>query len=229
MCRYFLFLCLALTSINCQQSSGPKIVSKTTIIAEDTLDNEKKVTNQAHKFEGWEEIIDSAYINLDIRYASDNNFTKKIIYDCPKCYLRPEVAKALRACAKFINEKYNYKVILYDCYRPRPYQQKLWDIVPDPKFVSDPKKGSMHNRGMAIDIGLLDQNDNLLDMGSDFDHFGPKSYFNDPSISKQAKANRQILREALELYGFEGITSEWWHYSYRKNIKAFSDWLWPCE
>lgn len=177
----------------------------------------------------WTQINPTVNIIVDLKYATTDNFTNQVIYNCGKCYLRPHVAKALQSAANQFLQVHNLSIILYDCYRPRPAQQKLWDIVPDPTFVSDPAKGSMHNRGMAIDIGLVDSKGNVLDMGSEFDHFGPESYFNAKGISDLSVNNRKILRQTLEEYGFEGINSEWWHYSYRKNVAALSDWQWSCD
>ena len=178
----------------------------------------------------WVEIIESDEMTkLDIRYATENNFTKKQIYDCARCFLRPEVGKQLLGFREHMINKYKLGIILYDCYRPRPYQQKLWDIVPDERYVGNPAKGSMHNRGMAIDIGLIDSEGNILDMGTEFDHFGEASFHSATNISKEAIENRKLLKKEMGLYGFKPITSEWWHYSYRKNVKELSDWVWECN
>ena len=176
----------------------------------------------------WAEILADDLVKLDIRYATENNFTNKQIYDCPRCFLRPEVAEKLDLFRAHLLEKHKLRIILYDCYRPRPYQQKLWDIVPDERFVGNPAKGSMHNRGMAIDIGLIDQEGKILDMGSAFDHFGPESFHSATNISKEAIENRKLLKDEMALFGFKPITSEWWHYSYRSNVQALSDWVWEC-
>ena len=178
----------------------------------------------------WAEVIsDNPMTLLDLRYATENNFTKQQIYDCARCFLRPIVHKNLLDFQKHMIKKYQLGIILYDCYRPRPYQQKLWDIVPDERFVGNPAKGSMHNRGMAIDIGLIDVDGNILDMGTEFDHFGKESFHSATNISKEAIKNRKILKEEIGLFGFKPITSEWWHYSYREDIGQLSEWLWPCE
>lgn len=177
----------------------------------------------------WVEILaEDSMLMLDIRYATKNNFTSKQIYDCARCFLRPEVATQLNKFRARILEEYNLGIILYDCYRPRPYQQKLWDIVPDPRFVGDPAKGSMHNRGMAIDVGLIDMKGNILEMGSDFDHFGQESFHSATNISQEAIKNRKLLKDEMANFGFLPITSEWWHYSYRENIQGLSDWVWEC-
>lgn len=178
----------------------------------------------------WSEVLASdSTIVLDIRYATQNNFTEKQIYDCARCFLRPEVEEQLQKFRAHISEEFNLGIILYDCYRPRPYQQRLWDIVPDERFVGNPAKGSMHNRGMAIDIGLIDAKGHILDMGSEFDHFGQASFHSATNISKAAIKNRKLLKEEMAKFGFMPITSEWWHYSYRENVKPLSDWVWECD
>ena len=178
----------------------------------------------------WGEITaEDSMTVLDIRYASTNNFTEKQIYDCPRCFLRPEVKDKLLAFRQHMIDSFGLGIILYDCYRPRPYQQRLWDIVPDERFVGNPAKGSMHNRGMAVDIGLINQAGELLDMGSDFDHFGQKSFHSATNISKEAIKNRLLLKSEIGRFGFKPITSEWWHYSYRENVMELSDWVWECD
>ncbi len=177
----------------------------------------------------WTEILPSPTLLIDLKYATTDNFTDKQIYDCDRCFLRPHVADALDDFHNHLQEKYKLGIVLYDCYRPRPYQQKLWDIVPDRRYVTPPSKGSMHNRGMAIDIGLVDITGNILDMGSAFDHFGPKSFHSATDISTAAIANRKLMKSELLRFGFKGITSEWWHYSYRKEVMPLSDWVWECD
>lgn len=176
----------------------------------------------------WTEITGNSNIFLDLKYATTDNFTKRQIYDCSRCFLRPHVADSLYALVEYLKTEYNYSVILYDCYRPRSYQQKLWDIIQDRRYVTPPEKGSMHNRGMAIDIALADSTGILLDMGTAFDHFGQSSFHSATDISQEAIDNRKILKSVAARYGFLHITSEWWHYSYRKDIKVLDEWMWPC-
>ena len=190
---------------------------------------EEKPQNDYNRKE-WAEVVpyDSLTV-LDLKYATKDNFTKQQIYDCARCFLRPVVKKQLLGFREHMLNKYDLGIILYDCYRPRPYQQKLWDIVPDEKYVTNPSKGSMHNRGMAVDIGLIDREGNILDMGTPFDHFGRESFHSASNISKEAIENRKLLKKEMGRYGFKPITSEWWHYSYREDIGPLSDWLWSCD
>ncbi len=167
-------------------------------------------------------------IVLDMRYATSNNFVKIQLYDCGKCYLRPPVAKALLEVQKDL-ETQHLGLKMFDCFRPRPIQQKLWDKVPDPRYVTNPAKGSMHNRGAAVDLTIVDANGKELDMGTEFDYFGQKAYHTYTKHNDTINANRKILKETMEKHGFSSIRTEWWHYSYKKGSYKLSDYLWPCD
>ncbi len=149
---------------------------------------------------------------LDMKYATADNFLKKIVYDCPKCFLRNSTAEALlRANEAFLKKGYRIKV--FDCYRPLDVQKKMWELVPNPIYVADPAKGSIHNRGGAVDLTLVDESGQELDMGTEFDHFGPESAHGYGNLSKRVKRNRKMLRRIMEAHGFRTFESEWWHYN----------------
>lgn len=167
-------------------------------------------------------------IKLDIRYATANNFTKSKIYDCPRCLLRPEAAKALVKAHKALQKK-SLGLKMFDCYRPRPYQQRLWDKVPNPDYVTPPAKGSMHSRGAAVDLTIVDKNGKELDMGTPYDFFGKEAHTDNTSLPAHVLANRKLLREALEAVGFKGIRTEWWHFSFQGKDFPLSDYVWPCN
>lgn len=176
----------------------------------------------------WTELVDSDKFLLDVRYATPNNFMKEVIYDCGRCFLRPNVANQLNKVAKEL-AKQNYGLILYDCYRPLPAQQKLWNIMPNASYVTPPKKGSMHNRGHAVDIGLIDlQTREILDMGTEFDYFGKKAHYTYQDHAPKVMKRRILLRKTMEKYGFSGIRTEWWHFSIKKHAAALSSWEWEC-
>ncbi len=167
-------------------------------------------------------------IQIDIRYATENNFTNIVMYDCGKCFLRPEVAKAIVKINEDVQLKGFGGIKLFDCYRPRPYQQRLWDKVPDPRFVSHPSKGSMHTRGAAVDLTIIDKEGNELDMGTDFDFFGREAFHNYPH-NDSILYNRSLLKSMMYKRGFKHISSEWWHYSYTLKNYVLSDWVWECN
>ncbi len=107
--------------------------------------------------------------------------------------------------------------------------QLLWDIVPDARYVTPPAKGSMHNRGLALDIGLADVNGKLLDMGTAYDTFSPESWSTHVFENEKINQNRSLLRGMMKAAGFSGIRTEWWHFSYPLKQVTLQDWQWPCE
>ncbi len=177
----------------------------------------------------WQEVnrLDPS-IRLDLRYATDNNFVDEKMYDCGRCFLRPDVAIAVVDAHRFL-QKQGLGLKMYDCYRPRPIQWKLWNKVPDARYVADPRKGSMHNRGMAVDLTIVDSLGNELDMGTDFDFFGKEAYHNYRDHSAEIADNRALLLKTMEAHGFRPTSTEWWHYSYKPKTFNLDDWLWPCE
>ena len=178
----------------------------------------------------WVRILDiDATIVEDMRYATADNFVEEIMYDCAACYLRPEAAAAVGEAHKMLQEQDYGGLKMFDCYRPRPIQQKLWDKVPDARYVTPPWKGSMHNRGLAVDLTIIDSLGNQLDMGTKFDYFGIEGYHTYFGHSDEVQANRDLLKETLSKVGFRHIRTEWWHYSFRKVTYPVSDWLWDCE
>jgi len=166
-------------------------------------------------------------IKIDIKYATTDNFVKEKMYDCGRCYLRPEVAEAIVRVHKKLQKK-GLGLKIWDGYRPRPFQQRLWNKMPDARFVTNPKKGSMHNRGAAVDLTIVDKNGKELDMGTPYDFFGEKAYQTYTNLPKNILANRKLLKESLVQEGFKPIRTEWWHYSYSLKYYALSDWLWNC-
>jgi zinc D-Ala-D-Ala dipeptidase len=166
-------------------------------------------------------------IRLDIRYATTDNFTKAKIYDCPACLLRVEAAQALVKAHKALQKK-GLGLKMFDCYRPRPYQQRLWDKVPNPDYVTPPAKGSMHSRGAAVDLTIVDASGKELDMGTPYDFFGVEAHTDYKKHTSKIQANRDLLRETLDAVGFKGIRTEWWHFSYQAKDYALSDYVWPC-
>ncbi len=167
-------------------------------------------------------------IRLDIRYATTDNFTKAKIYDCPRCLLRPEAAEAIVKAHKMLQKK-GLGLKMFDCYRPRPYQQRLWDKVPNADYVTPPAKGSMHSRGAAVDLTIVDANGKELDMGTPYDFFGVAAHTDHTNLPAKVLANRRLLRETLQAVGFKGIRTEWWHFSFQGKNYPLSDYVWPCD
>lgn len=177
----------------------------------------------------WKEInFKETHIIQKLAYADTANFMHEKIYPCAKCFLRPEVATALLYANQFAAHL-NLRLVLFDCYRPKIYQQKMYDLVKNPDYVALPIKGSMHNKGLAVDIGLADDKGSLLDFGCDFDDFSDKAHFSYPGISAQAKANRKQLQEIMLQAGFEPYKNEWWHFNFKKVDYPVDDFTWTCN
>lgn len=186
----------------------------------------------------YENTNDSTFVNLidyshdfvfEMKYATDDNFLKSKVYDCAECYLRLKTIKALlNANEKF--KKKGYRIKIFDCYRPLDIQKKMWKIVSNPKYVADPKKGSIHNRGGAVDITLVDLKGKELDMGTPFDYFGVEASHNYQSLSNEVKRNRKLLRKIMTKNDFVAFESEWWHYNLKNSNKdSVSNFKWKCN
>lgn len=166
-------------------------------------------------------------ILLDLRYATEHNFVQEKMYDCGRCLLRKEVGLAVIQVHKQLC-KQGLGLKMFDCYRPRPVQWRLWKKVPDPRYVADPRKGSMHNRGSAVDLTIVDAKGKELDMGTGYDFFGPEAYHNYMKLPEKTLANRRLLKTTMENLGFRPTSTEWWHYSYRLKSFPLSDMMWDC-
>lgn len=181
---------------------------------------------------------DTSFVNLrelskdfvyDLKYASDDNFLKQKVYDCSECYLRKNTAEALIRANKLFLRK-GYRIKFFDCYRPLDVQKKMWAIVSNPNYVANPARGSIHNRGGAVDITLVDKNNKEVDMGTPFDFFGDKSSHSFKELDKHILKNRKLLKDIMLKSGFESLDSEWWHYTLI-GAKKFnlSNFKWKCK
>lgn len=159
----------------------------------------------------------SSEFSYEIRYSTPNNFIGEVLYDCSVCLLQPEVAQALLKANQFFCEK-GYRIKLYDCYRPLDVQKKMWAKVPRPTYVANPYgKGSIHNKGAAVDITLETLEGCFVDMGSDYDFFGRAAHIDNYNFSEEILKHRKILFDGMRKYGFKTVRTEWWHFSFRKN------------
>ena len=173
------------------------------------------------------QLLDST-IKVELRYATINNFMKKIMYDSiTELYLQKDVALKLSKAQTYLKKLFpNYSLLVYDGVRPLSVQQKMWEaldsipIAERGKFLSNPKNGSIHNYGAAVDLTICDENGTPLDMGAAYDEIGKIAY---PSfeqeflqkglLTKQHIENRKLLRKVMSQAGFYNIPSEWWHFN----------------
>jgi D-alanyl-D-alanine dipeptidase len=150
-------------------------------------------------------------IRLDIRYATDNNFTGKAVYPCARCLLRKDVAEKLVRVNQALRER-GFGLKVYDCYRPLAVQKKFWEIMPDERYVANPAKGSRHNRGSAVDLTLTDLEGRDMAMPSGYDDFSERAHRNYPDTPEEQRRNSLILEEAMKKEGFIPYPTEWWHF-----------------
>jgi D-alanyl-D-alanine dipeptidase len=161
--------------------------------------------------------IDGSLI-LDIRYATDNNFTGRQVYPSARCYLRQDIADRLVKVQKLLHRQ-GFGLKVYDCYRPFSVQEQFWRIMPDERYVLEPVrkdgemvKSSRHNRGAAIDVTMVDRKGRELPMPTEFDNFTEKAHRGSVAASSTARKNSRILEKAMVSQGFDPLPTEWWHF-----------------
>lgn len=152
-------------------------------------------------------------IKIDIKYATEDNFTGQKLYNVPKCFLRKFVALKLDSVQKEL-EKIGLGLKVWDCYRPLSVQKILWAIVPDERYVANPAKGSRHNRGCAVDLTLVDSLGNELPMPTKYDDFTEKAHRNYNDLPDTVVKNRKLLEDVMKKYGFIPLPTEWWHFDF---------------
>lgn len=166
--------------------------------------------------------IDSDLINLkcfgdlfkfDIKYATTDNFTHSQLYPEPICYLRYVAARDLMDAARFFKTQ-GVMIKMFDGYRPRRVQYVMWDVCPNPNFLSPPSVGSIHNRGGAVDLTLVYPDGSELDMGTPYDFCGPEAYTSNTNLPDSVLANRGLLIDNITRFHFNKIRTEWWHFSH---------------
>ena len=162
------------------------------------------------------------YVNVqeDLRYRTADNFMGEILYfpdsECMPCLLRDTTARALARVQQALDtlaSGQGLSILLWDAYRPYSVQKKMWAHTPDTNYVANPYTGgSSHNKGLAVDLTLVDAAGNVLDMGTKFDDFSEKAHHGYKRLPKEVRANRLLLKTAMEAAGFVALPTEWWHY-----------------
>lgn len=153
-------------------------------------------------------------IELDLRYATTNNFIHKRIYqNVTTTYLCMKAITALSEVQQKLIEK-GLGLKIFDAYRPYAATELMWELVKDDRYTADPKKGSGHNRGIAVDLTIIDFNTKKeIAMGTAFDNFSDTAHHNFTALSNEILQNRLLLKELMEHNGFKALDTEWWHYS----------------
>ncbi|HWK45388.1 MAG TPA: D-alanyl-D-alanine dipeptidase [Stellaceae bacterium] len=158
------------------------------------------------------EVTEAAFdVDIEIAYATPDNVTGQPVYSRPGCYLHRDAADLLKKSID-LAARQGLRLRLYDCFRPSEAQWKLWNFRPDPEFIADPRRGSPHSRGVAVDLTLLDGTGRMLDMGTGFDAFTPLSHHGNIEVSPDAQRNRFLLMGIMTTAGWDFYRNEWWHY-----------------
>ena len=205
--------------------SGPNtVVSKDTIIKHDLVNIQE---------------LDPTLL-VELKYSTTDNFMKMDVYgDLETCYLRKVPAEMLEKAHSILKETHpDLRLLIYDGLRPRSIQWILWNTLNDipeserSNFVADPRLGSIHNFGAAVDLTVTHKNGVSLDMGTHYDYFGDLAYprLEDSlvvvgDLKQEQVNNRLILRDAMTQAGFSPITTEWWHFDsfpYKETKRKFS-------
>jgi D-alanyl-D-alanine dipeptidase len=157
-------------------------------------------------------------IVYDLRYATNSNFTHTKLYSSDsKAFVRMTVANELQKAEFDLNQK-SYGLKVYDAYRPYSVTKKMWQLIHDERYVANPSKGSGHNRGLAVDVTLINLKDGKeLNMGTDFDNFTDSAYHSFKYLPEDVLKNRLLLKQTMEKFGFKALETEWWHYSWPNN------------
>ena len=156
-------------------------------------------------------------IKLDIRYATDRNFVGRPVYTEARAFLQRPAAEALVRAHRALREK-GYGVLVFDGYRPWAVTKLFWDLTPPAQreFVADPRKGSKHNRGCAVDLSLYDlATGREVEMPSAYDEMSPRAYPHYAGGTPAQRERRDLLRAAMEREGFTVEPNEWWHFNHR--------------
>jgi D-alanyl-D-alanine dipeptidase len=158
-------------------------------------------------------------IQLDIRYATAHNFTGRPLYSQPRAFLQRPAAEAVVRANKALQAS-GYGLLVYDAYRPWSVTQALWNAASESErtqgFVADPREGSKHNRGCAVDVGLYDRlSGREVPMPSGYDDFTERAHPDYRGGPAEARRTRDLLRAAMEAEGFEVSKVEWWHFNCR--------------
>jgi D-alanyl-D-alanine dipeptidase len=149
---------------------------------------------------------------IELAYATADNITGKPFYRADaRPYLHPDAAKSLRIAID-LARPLGCRLKIFDAYRPLEGQRALWNASPDPEFVADPAKGGPHNRGVAVDVTLIDRAGRELDMGTGFDAQTPSSHHGRTDVPPEAQRNCLLLLGLMTAAGFEFYSNEWWHY-----------------
>lgn len=244
---YLIFILAAIVSCDNSQNSENEELIHTDSIADSedsTINQEVAIEIEPYIIDTLEQkIIDAGLVNIqdidssilvELRYSTENNFMEKDVYgEMTRAYAQVSVAEDLSKSQTYLKSiDSNLSLLVYDAVRPRSVQQYMWDILDMPinektKFVSNPKNGSIHNYGCAIDLTISDLEGNPIDMGAGYDDIRKiaypryeQVYLDSGLLTQEHIANRDLLRDVMKAGGFWNIQTEWWHFNRYNRSKA---------
>ena len=148
----------------------------------------------------------------EVRYATRHNFTGRVLYPLPRVFLHRDAARSLARVQRDL-QKRGIGIKVWDAYRPLSVQQKMWNLIRDERYVSNPAKNKgRHTRGTAVDVTLVDKLGRELPMPSDFDDFSERAHRDYAGGTTAQRRNRQLLEDVMQKHGFVGFPTEWWHF-----------------
>ncbi|MTJ84419.1 MAG: D-alanyl-D-alanine dipeptidase [Telmatospirillum sp.] len=150
-------------------------------------------------------------VDIALAYGTADNFTGRPVYARPSCWLHADAARALGRAVR-LAAPLGLRLRIFDAFRPQEAQVALWRHTPDPEFLADPRLGSCHSRGVAVDLTLITGDGTALEMGTGFDAFTPLSHHGVTDIAQTAQKNRFLLLGLMGAAGFVHNPNEWWHY-----------------
>lgn len=181
--------------------------------------SQKKQYIQAVQADSFQRMVDvfslAPGIVYEPRYATDTNFTGTVLYkQKPRPFLRLAVAKALAGVQQQLQDS-GLGLKIWDAYRPYAATKKMWDLIGDERYVANPANGSGHNRGLAVDLTLINlATKEELPMGTGFDAFTDSAHHSFTALPQEVLQNRRRLKMIMESHGFRALQTEWWHYSF---------------
>lgn len=173
---------------------------------------EKVRNNKDHELVDLKKAIPS--LILDIRYATKNNFMKRVMYPEARAFARKPVVEELKKVQADL-AKIGYGLKIYDAYRPYAITLAFYEKASDKNFVANPAKGSKHNRGCAIDLTIIDlKSGKELQMPTPYDSFGPEAAADYSDLPEEAIRNRTLLIKTMQAHKFRVLANEWWHFDF---------------
>ena len=210
----FLLFLILLVYAGCSKSEGINNNNPYGLNIVNNVDEYRKQISINPDFELWDISEKIPEIVLDIRYATQNNFTGKVIYTLPKAFVRKKVVEALVMVQDSL-KKLNLGLKIFDAYRPYAATLLFYEVYPDTNFVANPRYGSRHNRGCAVDVSLVNVFTGLeISMPTPFDEFSERAHPEYMNLEEEVIANRTLLFGVMQHFGFSHYPTEWWHFDF---------------